>query len=146
VGWNDALGAALALALWWAISSRLRLVCGIWMLASAILFRELAPFHFSSRAAPFSWIPFAATLSADRQAAVLILLRKMFDYGAAVWGLHATGWPYLRSGGLVAAALFALELLERRLPGRTPESTDAVLTLLMALALWLASDFQPRRR
>lgn len=146
VGWKDLLGAGLAFVLWWVISSRRRLAFGTWMLVSAILVSELAPFHFSSRASPFSWVPFVATLSADRQRAVLILLRKMFDYGAAVWGLHATGWSYVRCGGLLAAALFALELLQRYLPGRTPESTDAVLALLMAIAVWLASDFQPRRR
>jgi VanZ family protein len=47
---------------------------------------------------------------------------------------------------VVAAALFGLELAQQYLPGRTPESTDAVLALLMALALWLASDFRPHRR
>jgi len=70
----------------------------------------------------------------------------VFDYGAAVWVLHASGSSYARADASVAAALFGLELLQRYLPGRTPESTDAVLALLMALVLWLASDFSPHRR
>jgi VanZ family protein len=143
IGWNDVLGAALALTLWCASPSKLRLRHGVWIMASAIVLRELAPFHFLSHAARFSWIPFYATLSSERQSAVVILLQKVFDYGAAVWVLHASGRSYACAGGLVAAALFGLELLQRYLPGRTPESTDAVLALLMALALWLASGFRP---
>jgi len=146
VGWNDVLGAALAMALWCAGAPKRRLRRGAWIIASAIVLREFAPFHFSSHAMPFSWIPFYATLSSERHIAVVILLRKVFDYGAAVWLFHAIGWSYARAGSSVAAVLLVLELVQRYLPGRTPESTDPVLALLMALALWLASDFSPRRR
>jgi len=144
-GWNDLLAALLALALWIGIPPRWRLRAGLGVVFSAVLLRELAPFHFAASPASFSWIPFVATLESERQSAVVILLRKAFDYGAAVWLLHAAGWRYARAGTCVAAALLALELLQRYLPGRTPESTDAVLALLMALALWLASDFGKRR-
>jgi VanZ family protein len=146
VGWNDVLGAALALAVWWGIPLRRRLRAGAWILVSAVVLRELAPFHFVSHPVQFSWMPFYGTLSGERDSAGVILLRKLFDYGAAVWVLHAGGWSYSRAGGVVAAALFGLELAQQYLPGRTPESTDAVLALLMALALWLASDFRPHRR
>jgi len=145
VSWDDVLGAALALGLWWGSAPRRRLGRGAWILASAILLRELAPFQFSSHAAPFSWAPFYATLASERHGAVVVLLRKAFDYGAAVWALHAIGWSYARAGGSVAAALFGLELVQVYLPGRTPESTDPLLALLMALALWLASDYSSRR-
>ena len=85
------------------------------------------------------------TLESDWGSAAVIVLRKAFDYGAAVWLLHAEGWRYTRAGACVAAALFVLELVQRHLPGRTPETTDAVLALLMALALWLADWPQKRR-
>ena len=145
IGWNDLPAALLALALWIGIPPRWRLRAGLGGVLSAVLLRELAPFHFAASPAPFSWIPFVPTLESERQSAVVILLRKAFHYGAAVWLLHAAGWRYARAGMCVAAALLALELLQRYLPGRTPESTDAVLALLMALALWLASDFGKRR-
>ena len=138
-GWSDLLAPPLALALWCAIPSRWRLRAGLCIVLSAIAFRELAPFHWSAHAARFFWIPFSATLESERQSAVVIFLRKAFDYGAAVWLWRVAGWPYLRSGVVVAGALFALELLQRHLPGRTPETTDAVLALLMTLALWLTS-------
>ena len=145
LGWNDILGAALALVLWSGIPPRRRLTAGLWAVLSAVLLRELAPFQWSPQAAPFTWIPFVPTLESERQSAVVILLRKAFDYGAAVWLLHAAGWRYARAGACVAAALFGLELLQRHLPGRTPEITDAVLAAIMAAALWLASDSRRAR-
>ena len=137
------LGAGLALMLWYATPRQRRLGQGVWMLASAIMLRELAPFHFSSQAGRFSWIPFYSTLAGDGTARG-DSARQGFDYGAAVWVLHADGFSYISAGGFTAAAYF-LELGQLYLPGRTPESTDAVLALLMTLALWLASDFRPRR-
>ena len=138
LSWNDLLAAGLALALWIVIPKRLRLAAILPMTLSAVLLRELAPFHFSDHPAAFTWIPFGGTLESERQVAVVIMARKAFNYGAAVWLLREAGWSYVRAGAGVAAALFALELLQRYLPGRTPESTDAVLALLMTLALWLA--------
>jgi VanZ family protein len=35
--------------------------------------------------------------------------------------------------------LAVLEAIQRYLPGRTPESTDSVVALLMALVLWRLS-------
>jgi VanZ family protein len=145
LGWNDLLAAPLALVLWSGIPSRWRLGAGLGVVLSALLLRELAPFHWSAAAAPFQWIPFVPTLESERQSAVVIITRKAFDYGAAVWLLRAAGWSYARAGTCAAAALLGLELLQRHLPGRTAESTDAVLALLMAVALWLASDFGRRR-
>jgi VanZ family protein len=143
VGWNDLFGAGLALLLWCGMRPKRRLGAGAWIMGSAILAYELAPFHFLAHPQHFSWIPFFATLGSERQTAAVIVLRKAFEYGALVWLLHARGWSYLRSGALLAAALLGLELVQRYLPGRTPESTDAVLAALMALVLWLASDFRP---
>jgi len=138
VHWNDLLAVPLALALWWAIAPPRRLRAGLWIVISALLLRELAPFHWSAEPAPFSWIPFTPTLESEWGTAAVIVLRKAFEYGAVVWLLHAARWPYARSAACVAAALFVLELMQRHLPGRTPETTDAVLALLMGLALWLA--------
>jgi len=146
VHWSDVLGAALAVILWRLSPSRWRLRLGVWMVASAILLRELAPFHFAESAAPFMWMPFSQTVANHRDGLMVILLGKAFDYGAAVWAFHAAGWSYRRAGGLLAAVLLVLEQVQRYLPGRTPETTDPVLALVMALALWLASDFHPRRR
>ena len=137
LGLDEVLGAALALLLWPAIDRALgRPVPAAAILGSAIVLRELEPFHVGARPAAFSWVPFAATLGSPWQSGAVIVLRKAFDYGAAVWLLRQVGWPYGYAGAIVAAALGALEGAQRYLPGRTPEVTDAVIALLVAFVLW----------
>lgn len=144
VGWNDFFAAGLALALWGAIPGARRQRAGLAIVLSSLLVYELAPFHWTAVPTEFSWIPFAATFDSTRGTAVVILMRKTFDCGAAVWLLHGAGWRYSRAGACVAAALFVLELVQRHLPGRTPEITDAVIAIIMAGALYLAGDSRKR--
>jgi VanZ family protein len=89
---------------------------------------------------PFSWIPFAATFESERQSATVILLRKAFEYGALVWLFRAEGISYARAAIAVAGSLAVLEAIQRYLPGRSPEITDSVVALLMALVLWRLSS------
>jgi VanZ family protein len=62
-----------------------------------------------------------------------------------VWLLAANGISYARAGTAVAAALAVLEAVQRYLPGRTPETTDAVLTIILTAVLWSLNNFQHRR-
>ena len=135
---NEFAGAMLAWALWAAIAEEWKLRVGAGLMASALVVRELAPFHFSAAAQPFTWIPFAGTFESERQSAVVIVARKAFDYGVMIWLLRKLGVAYVWGGLTVAAVLFGFELLQVYLPGRTPEITDAVLAFLMASALWMS--------
>ena len=136
---SEALGAALALLLWSLLPERKRLPAGLFLLAAAVVLREWSPFRFAMTPHPFSWIPFAATIDSERQSATVILLRKAFEYGATVWLLRTQGISYARAAAAVAGALAVLEAMQQYLPGRTPEITDSVLALLMALVLWRLS-------
>jgi VanZ family protein len=100
----------------------------------------LSPFRFAETPTSFSWIPFAATLESSRLIATVILLRKAFEYGALVWLFRTQGISYARAAVAVAGSLALLEAIQRYLPGRTPEITESVLALLMALVLWLLSS------
>ncbi len=142
---SEVLGAALALLLWSVLRDQRRLAAGACLLASAIVLRELSPFHFAQTPQPFSWIPFAATFESERQSATVILLRKAFEYGAMAWLFRAIGFTYVRAGAAVAGSLAILEAIQRYLPGRIPEITDSVLALSMAFALWRLSDVPSRR-
>jgi VanZ family protein len=142
---HEVLGAALAWLVWTLLRERVRLRAAAGFLAAAIVMRELAPFHFAGPPAAFSWIPFWSTFDSERQSALVILFRKAFDYGAMVWLLRAVGVSYVRAGAVVAAGLAALEAAQRYLPGRIPESTDAVLVLLLTVGLWSLDNF-PRHR
>jgi VanZ family protein len=142
---HEVLGGLLAWLLWTLLRDPLRLRAAVWLVAAAIVLREMAPFHFAATASPFSWIPFAASFGSDRMSALVIVCRKAFDYGAMVWLLREIGVPYWRAGVAVAAALAVFEAIQRYLPGRTPESTDAVLALLLTVVLWSFDNFQRRR-
>jgi VanZ family protein len=136
---EEVVAAVIALGLW-AFSPRVSRVrwCA-WLLISAILLSELRPFYFLSVPQPFSWIPFAATLEAGRDSAVIVIARKAFDYGALVFALRCAGWAWLRAGLVVALPLAAAEAIQTYLPGRTPEITDPLLALLMMLLMMIAS-------
>jgi VanZ family protein len=139
---EEVVAAAIALALWRFSPGASRAKWCAWLLASAILLSELRPFYFLSVPQPFSWTPFAATLEAGRDSAVIVIARKAFDYGAIAFALRCAGWPWLRAGFVVALPLAAAEAIQTYLPGRTPEITDPLLALLMMLLLMIAS---PRR-
>jgi VanZ family protein len=143
---DECLGAALALVLWSAVGAGARLRAGFWMLLSAVAVRELEPLRFLASAQRFSWIPFAASLEAERQPAAVVLFGKAFYYGAGVWLGHARGWSYARAALAMAAALAVLEWTQRYLPGRSPEITDAFLALLMGLILWFVGDSRARNK
>jgi hypothetical protein len=137
---DEFVGAALALILWSVVGAGAGLRAGFWVLLSAVAVRELEPFHFLASAQPFSWIPFAASLEAGRQPAVVVLFGKAFYYGAGVWLGHARGWTYGRAAMAMATLLAVLEWAQRYLPGRSPEITDAFLALLMGLVLWFVGS------
>jgi hypothetical protein len=61
------------------------------------------------------------------------------------WLLRAGGVSWARAGAAVAGALAVLEVVQRWLPGRTPETTDAVLALSLTLILWSLDNSQRRR-
>lgn len=133
---EEVLGAALAMLVWTYPAEGSRVRAAAVMLAAAIVLRELSPFEFSTPARSMSWIPFLATLDAERLSAALVLLRKAFEYGTLVWLLRASGLRYWSAGASVAAALVLLETAQRYLPNRQPEITDAAIAGILACILW----------
>jgi VanZ family protein len=133
---DELIGAGLAMLLWTYPAEGSRVRAGAGMLAAAIMLRELSPFEFTAQARAMSWIPFAATLDAERLNAALVLLRKAFEYGTLVWLLRASGLRYWSAGVSVAAALVLLETAQRYLPNRQPEITDAAIAGILACILW----------
>jgi VanZ family protein len=128
-------GALIALTLWHFVRVESRPRWCAWMLGFAILLRQLEPFYFLAVPQPFSWVPFQATLLADRLDAAVVIARKTFDYGAAIWALRYAGVPLVWAGLAIAALLGATEAIQTYLPGRSPEITDPLLALLLTLVL-----------
>ncbi|MGP8243562.1 MAG: VanZ family protein [Bryobacteraceae bacterium] len=136
----ELLGAACAGLVWgcgfWRYRRHILVVA--WLSVAGLIVRGLAPYHFHAAAGPFSWAPFGATLSYDYAAAMQPVLRKGFLYGASIWLFWAAWRRRLGPTIGIAALLAAIECVQRHLPGRTPEITDPIYALLLAMMLrWL---------
>jgi VanZ family protein len=132
-----AFAAAFALSAALALRPGLRYHAAAAVLLGAITAYAFYPYRLAATPAPFSWVPFAALLNMDRQAAGLVFLRKTFTYGAAIGLLSLSGMSRRAATASVAALLLAIEFPQRWIPGHVPEISDPVLALLMATALWL---------
>ena len=142
VTWSELAGAVLAYICSYFLSGyqrRAALVAGL--IISLLILRGLAPYHRSSVANPFSWIPFSGFLAADPEFGMLTFLRKCFWYGSAIWLLRATGWRLARAAVAVALLLGAIEIIQIHLPGRVAEITDPLLAM-MAVILGLSERLQ----
>lgn len=134
---SDLAAAALGLLLWAVTGDSIRVGSGWVLMVIAVVLHELAPFRFNAPAHPFSWYPFQATIMSPSNEGVPILLRKAFEYGSLVWLMHAGKYRHMVAGTLLAIGLFGMEMMQTRMPARTPEITDSVLVLLMAVVLRL---------
>lgn len=127
---SDVLGAVLGAGLYPVVAPRV----AAWLLVACVAVRGVAPLEWTAAAQPMNWTPFAALLSANWQRASLVLLEKCFLYGSSVWALNAAGVRLWRATAIAAAILAVIEVVQRHLPGRVPESTDPVIAVLLALA------------
>jgi VanZ family protein len=84
----------------------------------------------------FNWVPFASLLEAeDAQTGVVVLLYKLFTYAAAIWLVHRVGVSLRTATIGIVATLLCIEVLQIHVPGRTPETTDAVIALVGGYAI-----------
>jgi VanZ family protein len=138
--WSEVIGAGLACICWSLIlvgyAGRTAVLA--YLVVGVLILQGLAPYHWSSAANPFSWVPFRGFLDADREFGLLSFLRKCFWYGTAIWLFRAAGWRLARAAVFVAVVLGVIEVVQIHLPGRVAEVTDPVLALVLAAILGLA--------
>ena len=111
-----------------------------WLIVAGLVVLDLAPFRLSRTPQSFSWLPFAGFLGSVPDWGAVMLLKKSFWYGAAVWTFHEAGQGYLRPALGITVLLFALEWTQRYVPGRTPEISDPILALLLAAIMSLIQN------
>ncbi len=111
-----------------------------------LIVRGLAPFHFQGPPAPFRWVPLHTLLQAEWIVGLPTFLEKAFYYGSAVWLIRSIGWRLSHATWLVVGVLALMEIAQRYLPGRTPETTDPFLALVLGLMLWLIEQDYRRVR
>jgi VanZ family protein len=136
-GFSELVGACLGVLIWanWVAGRTRGTAIAAWAAVGSLAIASLAPFDFQGPAQAFGWMPFGATLEAERTSAIRVLLEKLFRYGAAFWLLHRSGMRHLRAAALVVAVAFSVETLQMWLPGRSPEITDVLLALFVAGAI-----------
>jgi VanZ family protein len=101
---------------------------------------ELRPFHFHGPAQRFWWLPFESWFVGALESYYGIIFGKLFLYTAILWTERRAGMRWIWALAVPGAILFASELAQRYLPGRTPELTDLVLLAAGAVMLNLAES------
>lgn len=139
LAWSDIVGAVAAYATWVCLPRLWVRRAAPLVLTGALILGELSPYHIQSARA-FNWVPFRGFFRTDWQDGFVLLFRKSFWYGSVLWLWRASGRSLAWTTAAAAAALFLLEWVQVYLPGRTPETTDAVLAVLMGVLLWLLRD------
>jgi hypothetical protein len=98
---------------------------------------ELRPFRFQSPPQPFWWLPFRSWFEGAFESYYTAFFGKLFFYTAILWVERKTGMRWIRALAAPGVILFAGELAQRYLPGRTPESTDLFLLAAGAVLLYM---------
>jgi VanZ family protein len=133
-----AIAGTLGFAFLWPLRKTHR---GAWWKATAgaflavIVFRGLAPFHFSPTALPFEWIPFSGFLNMNWQSGIQVIAEKFFWYGTAIWLMRRSGMRTVPATALVAAVLLGIEIAQIRLPGHVAEITDPLWAIFTSAAM-----------
>jgi VanZ family protein len=115
-----------------------------WAFLAVIVFRGLAPFHFSAVAVPFEWIPFSGFLNMNWQSGIQVIAEKFFWYGTAIWLMRRSGMRSVPATALIAAVLLGIELTQTHLPGHVAEITDPLWAIFTSAAMVaIARDAKP---
>lgn len=133
---NELVGVAAALCIWSlpAVQKRLNMATIALLLVLGLCVEELRPWTFSSHAGSFQWIPLISMLdSPDWAPTLLVLFRKVAFYGTTVWAIARAGAGALGAFVFTGLLLSVLELAQVFLPGRTAETTDPILAVIVGV-------------
>lgn len=90
----------------------------------------LSPFRTTSEH-PFTWIPFIDAMENSFGAVVPLLLLKSFVYGGTALLLRRAGPSLPVATCIVTALVCVTEICQMWIAGRTPSSTDPIITVLI---------------
>ena len=103
-----------------------------------LIIEELRPFQFRSPPQPFSWLPFESWFVGAADNYYGTFFGKLFLYTAILCVGRNAGMRWIWALAAPGVILFAGELAQCYLPGRTPEITDVVLLAAGAALLKIA--------
>lgn len=144
---GELLGGALGLALlaWRPLGpARLRPALALaWLLWLVV--DGLQPWRWIEPPAPFGWVPFLDMLGGPWLATLVMLLNKLWRYGAGFWLLERGGLRRWLAAAALAGVVLAIEVAQLRLPGRFGGLTDPALAGLACLLIWAVEQRYERR-
>jgi hypothetical protein len=110
-----------------------------------VVLRGLEPFAFAAEPQAFGWMPFQSSITGGLEFGYRVLLEKSFWYTCVVWLGARAGLGLVRATFACAMLLGAIEVAQVFIPGRTPETTDPVLALLLGGLLRVLDEPAPPR-
>jgi hypothetical protein len=105
------------------------------LLPISIVLQGLAPFDPRPEISTFSWLPFHSFFGGSMYHNILALLQKIFFYSGLIFLLRELGLTWLRSALQTGFLLLFIEASQTYFSGHTPEITDPLLALLLALGM-----------
>ena len=110
---------------------------------AVIVLQGLEPFTWLPAPTVFGWLPFRNSISGNLELGYTVLFEKAFWYTALLWLGTRAGWS-LKAATVCAVLLLAgIEIAQQWLPGRSPEITDPLLALGLAVLLRVVARSSP---
>jgi len=130
---NDIVAAVMAWLVFIVLLRRLpgKFVLFALLFAAMVVIERLQPFYFGAFPHPFGWIPFAGLMHGSIGVNIQAFCQKFYEYGGLIWLLNRGGLSLFGSTMLTAALLFATSFVERWVPGRSAEITDAIMAIVL---------------
>jgi len=145
--WADVIGAVAAYLLWamWLhrVPARFTIVASAF--AGMIVVQRLVPLQFLATPQAFGWVPFGSLMREDVGPEVQVFCGYFYEYGGLIWLLGCAGVALPLGTIVTAALLLAVSYVDRWLPGRPAEITDAFMALVIGGAFMLLR-YAARRR
>ncbi len=135
LSWANVAGVLAAVAVmpvFYRGKASLAVLLGLQFLSLCL--SELHPFEFTAHA-KFLWLPFSGMMEGSVVVNLDALIEKTYVYGSLLFLLDYYGVRWKTAATAVGVLLLGLEWLQQYIPGKTPESTDAVLAVLLGFAI-----------
>ncbi len=134
---SNVVGAVLAIILWWGVlrwTPRCENILAL-LLFSMLIFVGLAPFTQYPEAIAFNWLPFHGFLGGSMYINSQVACWKIFLYGSLVYLMWKGGCSTFTGVLIPVVGVALIEFAQTRFSGHTPEISDPILVILIALTL-----------
>ena len=134
---SNVLGAIVGLVLWWSVVRRISWQAGTlaFLLCAVLTADGLAPFTLRLDPLNFNWLPFHGLLDGSMYVNAQAISEKMFLYGSLFYLLWQTHLRPIAAIAIAFVVLTSIEAAQVFVADHTPEVTDPLLLVLVAMSL-----------